>query len=326
MARPSPLLLCVVLAGCSSVAPEPGIDAQEVWRRMQLERLLSQGAAPAVAAETAAAAAAPQGDGVARAPRAPGRHLDQLEPPLTAGERGYAPPPADLRIGIVGGIGAVAFAAAGSRLDDRASAASLGLRLDVDPDAAEGSGLWLTAAGTDGSLFEGALISDGIEPQRAAARWRDYGLYPHSRWHTRFGDRLGCDWRLGVDFDFAEVDHRFAAVERRWWSLGPRFVAEPRFRLAGSADHRLDLAGTFGATVAATRFDESTMLGTESDVTGRWAASAGLGLRYRVGPLTAELGYEWRPSGYLATDTEVFGDRSVRFSQQWLQLGVQVGF
>jgi hypothetical protein len=325
MARFSLLLLSGTLAGCSALTPSASLDPQAAWRRVQLERLLARSAAePAPAGH--ALAGNPPPAAASDAPQEPRRHLDQQEPPLPLGERGYAPPPADLSVGVVGGVGSVAFRAPGSRLDDRAPAARVQVHIDLEPDAAEGSGLWLVAASTDSSLFRGTLINDGIEPQQADASWRDYGLFPHSRWRTRFGERLQVDWRLGLDFDFAAVEHRFAEVERRWWSLGPRFVAEPKWRLLGSADRRLDLVGRFGVTVAATHFSESTLLGSDAAVTGRWSGTAGLGLRYRVGPLTAELGYEWSPSGYLPTDTEVFGDRSVRMSQQWLQLGLQVGF
>lgn len=323
MVRSAWMLLAAACAGCTALAPAAPGDPEATWRRLQVELLLARNADGPAASSGSACPAPAECPAAPQEPRI--RHLDQVEPALL-GERAYAPPAADLRVGIRGGLGTVAFHAPGARLEDRAAAATVRVQIDADPDAPTGAGVWLRAAGSDGELFRGGLVSDGIEPQRAEAYWRDYGLFPHGRWRSTYGDRLVCDWRVGLDLDLMELDHRFADLQRRWLAGGLRVAAEPRWRLSGSADQRLDLVGSLGATAAAVRFEEVTRLGNDSDMAGGWSATAGLGLRYRFGPIAADVTYEFDASGFSRAGGEVFGQRRVGVAQQWLLIGFSVGF
>ncbi len=289
--RPATSLSLAVLAACTAV---------DAWSRRDRQAWFSE---PPVTIEFAvppqASAPRPQDPPRPRPlPQEP-RYIDQREP-ARVGSR--TEPRPEMTARLQAGFGRV-DARIDGRLDDRADARFLGVGLESD----RGVGAFLEAWTSDGELFAGRRINDGIDPVRADASFHGADLFVYYHRDPLRGD-LRLPWRIGLFTDLQRLEQEYAPVQRDWLSTGARVVVEPTWRLVGNDDRALELVGRFGVDAGATWFREHFRNGGDRDETWRWSGDAGLAVRGRLGKLDLELGYRLTHTQYAAIDSDLFGD------------------
>ncbi len=259
-----------------------------------------------------------------RAPQEPTpQHIDQREPGRTAdGPRPFrsalTPLRADLRVG----AGNVGVRMKGTQMDDRADAWFGKASVDV----ATGSAIELDLWSSDGDLFAGRFVNDGVEPQPAAARVAGVGLFPHVVLMPIDG-AFRLPVRLGAFGDWQQVDHQQARLERDYLSFGPRVVLEPTLRLLGDRRNSLELFTRFGGDVGAAWFEESFRGGESNDSTVRFGGELTGGLRLQLGGLRGEAGYSVQHAIYGDHDGELFGqDRETGVQRQQVFFGFGITY
>lgn len=256
------------------------------------------------------------------APRSP-QHIDQREPGRsTDGPRPFrsslTPLRADLRVG----AGNVGVRMKGTQMDDRADAWFGKASVDV----ATGSAIELDLWSSDGDLFAGRFVNDGVEPKPAAARVAGVGLFPHVVL-TPIDGTFRLPVRLGAFGDWQQVDYQQARLERDYLSFGPRVVLEPTLRLLGDRSNGLDLFTRFGGDVGAAWFEESFRGGESSDTTVRFGGELTGGLRLQFGALRGEAGYSVQHAIYGDHDGELFGqDRQTGVQRQQVFFGFGITY
>src|SRR5436190_16601737 len=299
--RSSLLLACAVLGACSASPDDP--DAE--WTRLQQERLQRLYAArrPDAALE-----------GVRRHdPRddlEQPRHIDQVEPPhprlaATAGKqdsrepRPFHAPSASASVAIGGGT--IGVRVHGSVLDDRVDATFVHTAVETSG----GAGLFVDAWSSDGDLFAGLRINDGVDPAPADTTASGVDVFPHL-FLSPIVDDFRLPMRAGVFVDWQQLDHDEARVQREFLSIGPRVMFEPAWHLLGDDHDVLDLVLRAGGDAGVAWFSEEFRGGDDRDTTARLGGEAGASLRARLGALQAELGYRLQHTAYGEIDTDLF--------------------
>ncbi|MFN7590406.1 MAG: hypothetical protein ACK501_04495 [Planctomycetota bacterium] len=250
------------------------------------------------------------------------QHIDQREPGRVDGPRPFRsalnPLRADLRVG----AGNVGVRMQGTQLDDRADAWFGKASVDV----ASGSAIELDLWSSDGDLFAGRFVNDGVEPRPAAARVAGVGLFPHVVLQPIDGVfRLPV--RLGAFGDWQQVDHQLARLERDYLSFGPRVVLEPTLRLLGDRRDGLELFTRFGGDVGVAWFEESFRGGESNDSTVRLGGELTGGLRLQLGALRGEAGYSLQHALYGDHDGELFGpERETGVQRQQVFFGFGITY
>lgn len=238
---------------------------------------------------------------------------------------GAAPALVQATVGV--GLGSVRAELGGTRLGDRTRAGQLRLQLESSPEVAHGAGLHVGLLQSRDDLFAGVLFNDGLEPARADATLQGLSLFPHGRWQLHDDGDVALHLRGGLHAELLRLAHDNTPVRREWWSIGPRVVLEPVWRAMQDRDRAVECYGRVGGELAIAGFQERFRGGEDDDRTWRWAASVGLGLRYRHGGLQGELGYEYGHTAFGATDTALLGaDREARFTQHWLVCSLTLRF
>jgi hypothetical protein len=341
--RPATLLslaVSVALTGCAT--PKPS----SVWRSDQRQRLehehhqrsldetLAEVIANAPPAMSARDATEDSGDSAATqditassieqepqpvaAQDSP--HIDQVLPErVDRGPRKFRHDWQPFTVALDYGQGDVMVRADGTRLGDRTDATFVRARLDSGRGAALHAEWW----GSDGDLFAGKLMNDGIVPKVANAELGGVDVFPHVRFDHQSGD-WSVPVRIGMFADWQQLDHQEARVQREWLSFGPRMVVEPTWTMFRGQDGHLGLFTRFGADVGAAWFSEEFRNGDDRDMTTRWAGEFGAGLRGVYGRWHAELGYRLHHTMYGETQGDLFG-RSDRTELQRQQVFLGVG-
>jgi hypothetical protein len=310
----SQLLLLATLSACASQT-----SAEADWAAVQRERLerLYQ------PRDAGAQAPRVQGQPESAAAR---KHLDQIEPEV-AGLRPFLDGRTPFTVSLDAGLGSQQVKVHGTRLLDRTDAASLRLTVDRADASGRGPSMQVRALSSDDDLFAGQFLSDGYAPAAASARVRGLDLFPHLRFDTRDGDAFAVAVRTGLFVNWLEVDHRAADVQRSWITVGPRVLAEPRVLLLGGADQHLDLFAAVGADLGASWFQEDYRGHGSTDSALRGSATAGLGIRYTNGRMSAEVGYELEHAWIGGVTSDLLGsDRRTETEQQRLFLGFSTQF
>jgi hypothetical protein len=306
--RPATSLSLAVLAACTAV---------DAWSRRDRQSWFAERAVT-VASAVPPPVSVPRPQDPPRqrpAPQEP-RYIDQVEPPRV-GNRMDSRAPMTARL--QAGFGRV-DARIDSRLDDRADARFLGVGLE----SGRGVGAFLELWTSDGDLFAGRRVNDGIDPVRADASFHGADLCVYYHRDPLRGD-LRLPWRVGLFTDLQRLDQEHAPVQRDWLSTGVRVVVEPTWRLVGNDERALELVGRFGVDVGATWFREHFRNGGDRDETWRWSGDAGLAVRGRLGDVDLELGYRLTHTQYAAIDSELFGDHD-RCDFRRQQVFVSLGF
>lgn len=254
-------------------------------------------------------------------PQSP-QHIDQREPGRADGPRAFrsalTPLRADLRVG----AGNVGVRMKGTQMDDRADAWFGKASVDV----ATGSAIELDLWSSDGDLFAGRFVNDGVEPKPAAARVGGVGLFPHVVL-TPVDGAFRLPVRLGAFGDWQQVDHQQSRLERDYLSFGPRVVLEPTLRLLGDRRDGLELFTRFGGDVGAAWFEESFRGGESNDSTVRFGGEMTGGLRLQFGAWRGEAGYSVQHALYGDHDGELFGrDRETGVQRQQVFFGFGITY
>jgi len=156
---------------------------------------------------------------------------------------------------------------------------------------------------------------------------RGLSLFPHGRWQLHDDGEFALGLRGGLHAELLRLAHDPAPVRREWWSAGPRLVIEPVWRAMQDRVRSVEVSGRLGGELAWASFEKRFCGGQDDDRTWRWAVNAGVGLRYRVGTLQGELGYESGHTAFGRTDTDLLGpDRDASFTQHWLLWGMTLRF
>jgi hypothetical protein len=235
--------------------------------------------------------------------------------------------PARVAFGVGVGAGSVRANLGSSRLDDRTEAGLLRLQLETSPAVAHGAGLHVGILHSRDDLFAGVRFNDGLAPAAADSAMQGMSLFPHGRWLLHDDGDLAVHLRGGVHAEWLRLAHDPASVQREWWSAGPRLVIEPVWRAMQDRDRAVECFGRIGGELAWAGFEERFRGGEDDDQTWRWAATAGVGLRYRHGGLQSELGYEFGHAAFAGTDTALLGrDQEASFTQHWLLWSLTLRF
>lgn len=307
----------LLLLGCAACAArvDGARDADEAFRELQRERLLRLYQPRDAAAALAELRA-----------HAPGRqdpergHLDQREPPaLGSGMRRFHGDTSALALHVAVGGGTLAARLPGTKFDDHTAVQSLLLRLDTSARSDVGAGLQLRALRSDGDLFAGRFLNDGVEPRPADARLDDVDVFPHLRLDALLADRVAGDLRVGFFVAQRELDHEAADVQRRWLSAGARAVAEVSTVLVGNEAGHLDLFGRASGDGGIAWFRDDYRNGEDRDTTWRATVGAAAGLRWAMDGGDLEAGCALEQTWFGGTNTDLFGDRArVEFQlRQW---------
>jgi len=315
------LLALAVLGACSAPPEEP--DAE--WTRLQQERLQRMYAARR---PDAALEGVRQHD--PREDLAEPRHIDQIEPPsrrtgATAGKqdsgrpdpRPFHAPSATTNVAI--GAGTIGVRVHGSLLDDSVDATFLHAAVETTG----GAGLHVDAWSSDGDLFAGLRINDGVDPAAADTTVSGVDVFPHLVFAPVVDD-FRLPLRAGVFVDWQSLDHHEAVVEREFLSIGPRVLFEPAWSLLGDGRDVLDLVLRAGGDAGVAWFSEEFVGGDDRDTTARLGGEAGASLRARIGALQAEVGYRLQHTAFGAVDSDLFG-RAARTDVQRQQVFVGFG-
>lgn len=298
-----PLLLALtLLPACATT------DAGAEWAAIQRGRL-ERMHAPRTAEATALRVRQQDPSGGVR-PK-----LDQREPQRAdQGPRPFRSSLQPLRADVQVGAGNVAARVAGTQLDDRADAWFTRASVDV----ATGSSIVAEVWSSDGDLFAGRRINDGVEPKPADASFAGVSLFPHLHFETTSG-MFRMPVRIGAFADWQRLDHQRARVERDFLAIGPRIVLEPTLRLVDADGARLDLFTRLGGDFGAAWFEESFRGGEASDSTVRWGGELTGGLRLDLGALRGEVGYSVQHAVYGDIDGDLLGarHRTDLQRQQW---------
>lgn len=300
-----PLLLALtLLPACATT------DADAEWAAIQRGRL-ERMHAPRTADATALRVRQQDPRGGVR-PK-----LDQREPQrVDQGPRAFRSSLQPLRADVQVGAGNVAARVDGTQLDDRADAWFTRASVDV----ATGSGIVAELWSSDGDLFAGRRINDGVEPKAADARLGGVSLFPHLHLEPVSGV-FRMPVRLGAFVDWQRLDHDPARVERDFLSIGPRVLLEPTLRLL-DGDVQFELFTRLGGDVGAAWFEESFRGGEARDATVRFGGELTGGLRLGVGALRGELGYSVQHAHYGDVDGDLLGaDRGVDLQRQQVFVG-----
>lgn len=311
------LLPLLLLSACATTSA----DAE--WasiQRSRLERLhAARDPAAALLRVREHAAGASGQSPRAQSPQAQSpQHIDQRVDGPRPFRSALTPLRADLRVG----AGNVGVRMKGTQMDDRADAWFGKASVDV----ATGSAIELDLWSSDGDLFAGRFVNDGVEPRPAAARVAGVGLFPHVVLQPIDGTfRLPV--RLGAFGDWQQVDHQQARLERDYLSFGPRVVLEPTLRLLGDRRDGLELFTRFGGDVGVAWFEESFRGGESTDSTVRFGGELTGGLRLQLGALRGEAGYSVQHALYGDHDGELFGpERETGVQRQQVFFGFGITY
>lgn len=230
------------------------------------------------------------------------QHLDERLPVRQNGPRAMRQAWQPLEATVDVGTGTISAHVSGTRLDDRTRARFVRARLD----AGTGAALHVELNDSNGDLFAGVLVNDGIDPARADAELSGIDAFPH----LRFDDLVeGLDMpvRFGIFTDWQQLQHGAADLNRTWLSIGPRLVIEPGLPLAAGSDTHLELFGRVGGDVGYAWFTDQYRNGQDRDATVRWSGELGAGLRGTLGRLHGELGYRVVETTFGPLQTDLLG-------------------